>query len=382
MAPQISMERPSERILIVGGGMAGSLLALVLGRAGREVCLIDLRKQLPPTFRNEKLGIDQIAHLDRLGVLSCFEEACYGVDAAENDPQRPPMKDCGARYDRWIARLRAAWPANVDFIEGKVDRIETSDLGQAVLLADGRRLDGRLVVLATGRGERLRTALGMSRRTLSEKHSICLGFSVAPRSGDCREITAEIFTAPSGSGHAYATVFPMLDEVRVNLFSYRGLDDPWVRQMREDPIATFAKTLPVASGKLGDARLVRQMEVRSTDLYASQGHVRSGVVLLGDAFHAPCPASGTGMTRILNDVDCLANIYVPQWLTTPGMGRAKIAAFYADPAKRRVDAASLRRSVRGRDSVTSGNPYWRFRRALGQVKRRLRPDRTAQSATG
>lgn len=391
MSLAISMERPkgqsstrpsaslSQCILIVGGGMAGSLLALVLGRAGREVCLIDLRQQLAPAFRNEKLGIDQIAHLDKLGVLSCFEEACYGVDA-EADPQRPPMKDCGARYDRWIACVRAALPDTVSFVEGKVDQIETSDLSQTVVLADGRRLDGRLVVLATGRGERLRTALGMERRTASEKHSICLGFSVAPRSGDCREIAAEIFKAPAGSGHAYATVFPMLDEVRVNLFSYRGLDDPWVREMRADPIAAFAKTFPAAAGKLGDAGLVRQLEVRSTDLYASDGHVQAGVVLLGDAFHAPCPASGTGMTRILNDVDRLANIHVPTWMATPGMDAGKIAGFYADPAKHKVDAASLRRSIHGRDSVISLSPYWRVRRGLGRLKVRLRPDRTAAPA--
>jgi hypothetical protein len=86
------------------------------------------------------------------------------------------------------------------------------------------------------------------------------------------------------------------------------------------------------------------------------------------------------MTRILNDVDCLANIHVPNWLATPGMSAAKIAAYYADPIKRRVDAASLRRSVRGRDSVTSLSPYWRVRRGLGQLKRRLRPDRTAAAA--
>jgi 2-polyprenyl-6-methoxyphenol hydroxylase-like FAD-dependent oxidoreductase len=247
MSLAISMERPqvqSQRILVVGGGMAGSLLALVLGRAGHEVCLIDLRQQLAPAFRNEKLGIDQIAHLDKLGVLSCFEEACYGVDAITNDPQRPPMKDCGARYDRWIAHVRAALPDTVRFVEGKVDQIETTDHGQTIVLGDGERIDGRLVVLATGRGERLRTALGMERRMLSEKHSICLGFSVAPRSGDCREITAEIFKAPPGSAHAYATVFPMLDEVRINLFSYRGLDDPWVKTMRADPIAAFARTFP------------------------------------------------------------------------------------------------------------------------------------------
>jgi hypothetical protein len=87
------------------------------------------------------------------------------------------------------------------------------------------------------------------------------------------------------------------------------------------------------------------------------------------------------MTRILNDVDRLANIYVPRWLATPGMGRSKIAAFYADPIKRRIDATSLRRSVHGRLSATSRSPYWRLRRALGALKRQLKPDVTAAQTT-
>jgi 2-polyprenyl-6-methoxyphenol hydroxylase-like FAD-dependent oxidoreductase len=123
--------------------------------------------------------------------------------------------------------------------------------------------------------------------------------------------------------------------------------------------------------------VVRKLEARSTDLYAVRGQVRPGVVLLGDAFHAPCPASGTGMTRILNDVDRLATLHIPQWLATPGMGRGKIAAFYADAEKRRVDAASVKRSLRGRAVATSQSPYWRVRRSLYLLKRSLLPDRTA-----
>ncbi len=368
-----------SRILIIGGGMAGSLLALVLGRAGHAVSLIDPRRDPPSDFRNEKLGIDQIAHLESLGVLSCFEQACWGEDAA--GAQRPPLKDCGARYDRWIAHVRAALPPQVTFVEGKVDEIETSDDLQSVILTTGERISGRLVVLATGRGERLRAGLGIQRRTFSERHSLCLGFSVAPRAGDIREIEAQIRHGRFGDRIAYATIFPMLGEIRVNVFSYRELDDPWVGRMRADPVGVLSETLPELAPALAGLEVVRKLEVRSTDLYAVRGQVRPGVVLLGDAFHAPCPASGTGMTRILNDVDRLARAYIPAWLATPGMGRTKISAFYADPVKHRIDRASVRRSLRGRAVATSQSPYWRVRRSLGRLKRSLLPDRTEASAT-
>ena len=374
-----STEEASDRILIVGGGMAGSLLALVLGRAGHAVSLIDLRRDPPSDFRNEKLGIDQIAHLGALGVLSCFEEACWG-EASAADAPRPPLKDCGARYDRWIACIRAALPPSVTFVEGKVDEIETSDDRQTVILTTGERQNGRLVALATGRGERLRAGLGVERRTFSERHSLCLGFSVAVPAG--REIEARICHGKFGDRIAYATVFPMLGEIRVNVFSYRDLDDPWVGRMRADPVGVLSETLPDLAPIPAGLDVVRKLEARSTDLYGVRGQVRPGVVLLGDAFHAPCPASGTGMTRILNDVDRLATLHIPQWMATPGMGRGKIAAFYADPEKRRVDAASVKRSLRGRATATSQSPYWRVRRSLCQLKRNLMPDRTAAPAAG
>jgi 2-polyprenyl-6-methoxyphenol hydroxylase-like FAD-dependent oxidoreductase len=364
-----------EGVLIVGGGMAGSLLALVLGRAGHQVSLIDPRRDPPSDFRNEKLGIDQIRHLARLGVLSCFEEAVWG-ESALDEADRPPMKDCGARYDRWIARIRAAFPPRVAFIEAKADQIETSDDRQHVVLTTGERISGRLVVLATGRGERLRAALGVRRRTFSERHSLCLGFSVAAPAGDKSRIEARICHGRFGDRIAYATLFPMRGEVRVNVFSYREPDDPWVGLMRADPLGMLAKTLPDMAPALAGLKLVRKLEVRSTDLYGVEGHVQRGLVLIGDAFHAPCPSSGTGMTRILNDVDRLAHVYIPAWMATPGMDRGKITAFYDDPEKARVDQASLLRSVRGRAAATSQNPYWRVRRSLGLIKRSLLPDRT------
>jgi 2-polyprenyl-6-methoxyphenol hydroxylase-like FAD-dependent oxidoreductase len=359
----------------VGGGIAGSLLALVLGRAGHAVSLVDLKREPSPDFRNEKLGIDQIQRLKDLGVLSCFEDAVWG-ETPDPDQIRPALKDCGARYDQWVSHLRAALPPQVNFVEGKVDQIETTDDRQAVVLSSGARIDARLVVLATGRGERLRASLGVTRHTFSEKHSLCLGFSVTPAQGDPMSFSAGIFHGRFGDRVAYATIFPMREEIRVNVFSYRDLDDPWVAQMRANPIDVLSRTLPDIAAVLNGMQVVRPLEVRSTDLYGVRGHVRPGVVLLGDAFHAPCPSSGTGITRILNDVDLLATTHLPRWLRTPGMGASKIQQFYADPAKRRVDSLSIQRSLRGRSAAVSLTPYWRARRAVGMIKRSLVQDAT------
>jgi 2-polyprenyl-6-methoxyphenol hydroxylase-like FAD-dependent oxidoreductase len=366
-SPPATAASDADRVVVIGAGMAGSLLSLVLGRAGYPVTLVDVKRDPPSDFRNEKLGIDQIERLKRLGVLSCFEEACWGDDAAGGDGV--PLKDCGARYDRWIARVRAALPGTVSFVEGKVDQIETSADRQVITLSNGETITARLAALATGRGERLRSALGVTRQIVSDKHSICLGFSVAKHPDVSREMAAQICYGQMGDRIAYVTIFPMLEEVRVNIFSYRDADDPWIREMREDPIGVLTRTLPETRAALSGREIVRKLEVRGTDLYAVNGHVQDGIVLLGDAFQATCPSSGTGVTRILNDVERLTQAHIPNWFATPGVNAEKIGAFYADPIKQAVDKDGMRRSIRGRKATLGTAPYWRARRTVAAFKR-------------
>ena len=48
-------------IAIVGGGLAGSTAAAMLGRAGIRAVLIDPHPAYPPDFRCEKLDASQVA---------------------------------------------------------------------------------------------------------------------------------------------------------------------------------------------------------------------------------------------------------------------------------------------------------------------------------
>ena len=66
-------------IAIIGGGLAGSTAAAMLGRAGMPAILIDPHPAYPPDFRVEKLsGIEQVERF--------HQDRDRGRRAADGDP--------------------------------------------------------------------------------------------------------------------------------------------------------------------------------------------------------------------------------------------------------------------------------------------------------
>src|SRR5436305_10455125 len=71
-------------IAIVGGGLAGSLAAAVLARAGHQVLLIDKRAVYPEEFRVEKIAGPQLEILRRLGFVRELKAVACSYDHALN----------------------------------------------------------------------------------------------------------------------------------------------------------------------------------------------------------------------------------------------------------------------------------------------------------
>lgn len=360
----------NDRVLIVGGGIGGSLLAMVLGRQGVPVTVFDPKRVPASSFRNENLGEEQADILKSLGALEPFARVCLPPEGdAKAYAVNPRLTDCGAHHHDWVAAVRADWPDCVTFVEATVSEITTSDVGQSVVTSDGARHEGRLVVLASGRAAGLHKALGIDVKTVSAGHSVTLGFTLQ----GARHIPAIVFAARPQSHIGYVSVFPIASpagakQTRVNIFSFKPLTDDWTRRMSRAPLATLAEVAPEAVTAMAGLSLAGRCEVRGTDLYRVRHHQRPGLVLLGDAFHAPCPSSGTGLLRVLSDARAL-NALIPQWLATPGMGQTKIAQYYHDPAKRWIDRTALRRSLNSRKSALmslSAQRFWNLLRALRQ----------------
>jgi 2-polyprenyl-6-methoxyphenol hydroxylase-like FAD-dependent oxidoreductase len=372
-------------IAIVGGGLAGSTAAAMLGRAGIPAILIDPHTVYPPDLRCEKLGGDQLDLLRKTGLAEAVLRATthdghvwvsrfgYLVD-------KRPSDQYGILYDMLVNTLRGEIPSAVETVHAKATSISTSRERQRVVLSDGEVISARLIVLANGLNIGLRHLLGIERKITSECHSVTLAFDLVPVGQPAFAFPALTYYPERSSDRmAYLTLFPIGSAMRANMMVYRRMDDPWLRQFRQAPEATLRAMMPGLRRMAGDFAVAGPIKIRPADLYVTKGHRQAGIVLIGDAFATSCPAAGTGTDKVFTDVERLCNLHIPNWLASEGMGSEKIAAFYDDPVKTACDAWSTGKAYHLRSLTIDNGVAWRARRwarflvRLGQgTLRRLR----------
>jgi 2-polyprenyl-6-methoxyphenol hydroxylase-like FAD-dependent oxidoreductase len=373
-------------IAIVGGGLAGSTAAAMLGRAGISAVLIDPHPVYRPDFRVEKLsGHQQIERFRKTGLAETI------LRSATHDGEnwiarfgvlldRKPSQQYGITYDAFVNAIRAEIPPAAETILAKATAIKTSPERQKLTLSNGEEVSARLIVLANGLNVGLRHTLGIDRRIVSPCHSISLGFDMVPVGRAAFDFPAlTYFSERSRDRIAYLTLFPVGTTMRANLFTYREMDDPWLRQMRRMPEATLNASLPRLRKLTGSFKIAGEIRIRPADLSVSTGYRQAGIVLVGDAFATSCPATGTGTDKVFTDVAQLCNVHIPDWLSSEGMGEDKIAAFYDDPVKTECDAWSSAKGYSFRSVTVDNGLVWqaqrwaRFAAGLGEgTLRRVR----------
>jgi 2-polyprenyl-6-methoxyphenol hydroxylase-like FAD-dependent oxidoreductase len=356
-------------IAIVGGGLAGSTTAAMLGRAGVSAVLIDPHPVYPPDFRVEKLsGSEQVERFRKTGLAEAT------LRAATHDGEnwiarfgylldKRPSQQYGIMYDALVNAIRAEIPDSVDSIFSKVISISAGPERQKLVLSNGEEISARLVVLANGLNVGLRHQLGIERRIVSPCHSISLGFDLVPLGRTHFDFPAMTYFSERPSDRIpYLTLFPIESRMRANLFTYRQIDDPWLQQMRRAPAQTLKAALPRLRRITGDFEVTDDIRMRPADLYVSNGHRQAGLVLVGDAFATSCPVTGTGTDKVFTDVERLCNVHIPNWLATDGMDETKIAAFYDDPVKTACDAWSSEKAYSFRSVSIDNGLYWKAQR--------------------
>src|SRR3954466_16245590 len=275
-------------IAVVGGGLAGSTAAAMLGRAGIPAILIDPHPVYPPDLRCEKLDGGQVDILRKTGLAEAVLRAAthdgtvwiarfgYLLDSRPSDQH-------GILYDTLVNTMRAQIGCGAEIIHAKAVRISTSAERQKIVLSNEEEISARLVVLANGLNVGLRHTLGIERQVISACHSVTLGFDVTPI-GRVRFNFPALTYYPERSRDrmAYLSLFPIGGAMRANLMVYRDIGDPWFRQLRQAPEQALLALMPRLGRITGEFSVAGQIRTRPADLYVSSGHRQRGLVLVGD----------------------------------------------------------------------------------------------------
>ena len=363
-------------IAIVGGGLAGSTAAAMLGRAGIDAVLIDPHPVYPPDFRCEKLDASQVHLLQKTGLAGAVLPAAtldgrVWIARLGHLVEKRRNSQFDILYDALVNTVRAQIPPATAFIHAKANTISTSADRQQITLSNGEEISARLIVLANGLNTGLRENLGMAREVVSANHSISIGFDLKPAGRASFDFPALTYYPERAADRmAYLTLFPIGATMRGNLFVYRDMHDLWFRRLREAPKETLFALMPGLRKLTGEVEVVAPIKIRPVDLYVTQGYRQAGIVLVGDAFGTSCPAAGTGVNKVLTDVERLCNIHLPRWLASAGMGEDKIAAYYDDEVKKDCDSYSAAKAHYLRSLSIDAGLSWRARRwgkLIGQL---------------
>ncbi|CDX19345.1 Monooxygenase FAD-binding [Mesorhizobium plurifarium] len=373
--PAAPTGRAEVDVAIVGAGLAGTILATTLAKAGRKVALVDPHRIHHDEFRAEKTRSEQMGLFEKLGLGPVFRSLVTPMTDLHVFRfgqlfERKQTWEYAFSYAPLVNGLRAALPPQVPLTVGKVAEVSTGPDRQRLVLTDGSVIEARLLVVATGYSEAVRRAIGVERIEESKAHSLSMGFdfAITPKEFGLQSLT--FYARRVADRIAFLTIFRIGERMRANMFVYRTVADPWVQAFRENPQKILLELMPEIAARCGNFAIASEVEVRQVSLTTTRGHRRDGVVFIGDAFATTCPAQGDGIHRVLTDVDRLT-AHIPAWFATPGMAADKIGAFYDDPAKVAADEKALRASIYARRINVETGLEWRLRRLRNNTARRL-----------
>jgi 2-polyprenyl-6-methoxyphenol hydroxylase-like FAD-dependent oxidoreductase len=335
----------SVQVAIVGGGFAGACTAHVLASQGYSVALIDRHDVSPDSFRAEKIEPDQATLMRKLGLLSYRSplREPIGVTLNYDGVELVPfdtVEQYGIAYGETVNSLRSALPHSVFRITDRVVKISHGP--RPTVSFDGTALSANLIVMATGGNDKLMEVAGLARRWDRDLRSLSFGFDIVRTDGAAWSFRGfNYLLQPNSSKIDYLTIFPIGDRMRVNLFTQLDPRDSLVSECKRNPIGSLEQWFPNLREHIGAVSAVSTVQVVPTAYYRLRSPARAGVVVVGDEYQSVSPATGTGLSRVLVDVDVLCTRYAPTWLAGGRVGPRQVRAFYKDPVKVTSDRKSL-----------------------------------------
>lgn len=286
------------RVVVVGGGMAGLVVARVLARHGMHPVLVERAAEGTPTPGPIMLPFQAYPALEDIGVLDAIAARARDIPPHRGD--RPVAMSVARETVLGILRegLDIAWGQDVeDLVHTPPGRV----VGVRIRGTEGgREVPGDLVVGADGARSRVRELAGISART---------------QTSDTAFVS---FRSPVRSDEAFAIVF-LSDGRQLTLLDWDGgtaggwqIDRP--AGGREEALApgldayrrAFTRLMPQAGPALSALGSVDDLMYREVHEVLCDEWWRPGVALVGEALHAMNPEAGIGSGLGMGDAHALA----------------------------------------------------------------------------
>jgi len=310
------MGREADRVLIVGGGIAGLALGRGLARAGIACEIVERAPAWAPLGAGIVLGVNALSALARLGLAEEVRERGHTLgemaitDATGRVLGRTQMARLAPRFGPTVAIHRATLHeilakgcAEVPMCLGTtVEALEPAAGRVRVRTSDGREEEFALVVGADGLRSRTRAQL-FGDVPLAYSGYTCWRLVVERPAGLAR--AQEMW----GRGRRFGVV--PIDGGRVYGFAVANAPaeakDPTEGQLERfrTRFAGFGPPIPAIL-----ERLARPDDLIHNDLceVVHRPWHRGRVVLVGDAAHGMTPNMGQGAAMALEDVAVLAEL--------------------------------------------------------------------------
>jgi 2-polyprenyl-6-methoxyphenol hydroxylase-like FAD-dependent oxidoreductase len=311
-----------ENVLIVGGGISGTSLAVGLSALGLEVTLVEAEPEWGPLGVGITLQGPALRAFGQIGLLDPVVSAGVGIDdlhvgnaCGEVLEVIPLTRMCGDAYPGTVTIRRpdlhtvlatAAADNAVRIRTGcTVASLAHHDHGVTVTFADGSTGEFDLVVGADGLWSQVRQLAFSRRRTAPEFTHQVVWRVMLPRHANVGE-RMMVFYGPTNK-IGFSPMPP--DEMYV--FVVQTVPTR-LRPLREELPALLAEQLSPYSGWLADIRPLidpARIDYRPIDVILVPNPWYAGrVLLIGDAAHATTPHLASGATIAIEDAAVLTEM--------------------------------------------------------------------------
>lgn len=327
-------------VIIVGSGMIGATLAVALGGAGLRVALIDrvspaTMADVPFDGRASAIAYASYRALDAIGVwkhLATETQPILDIRVSEGDSlmflhyDHRELGDGPLGFMLENRHLRRGLFAAISDITNitllapaELDRLDRTEGGVVVHLADGLKIGSHLAVAADGRNSPVREAAGIGVQGWSYEQSgiVCTVAHDRSHGGVAHErfLDAGPFAILPLTGNRASLVWTEPSATADRLIE---LDEPAFNGEMRERFGDF----------LGYVEAVGPRWCYPLSLHNAESYIGQRLVLVGDAAHGMHPIAGQGLNLGFRDVAALAEVVIDAARLGLDIGGANVLSRY------------------------------------------------------